>query len=209
MAVLAAGAATIALASGGAHRVTPNEPGTVSSSALRTPVLTKANAVTRSPSVGEHHGLGVRFQRLEPVARVNPAPGSDTAAPNGAITITFNHPVSKVLGGIQPTITPAVPGEWSQPGPNKVIFTPTGFGLSPGSSVTIGFDRPVTVVAAGASKKTVAQTAAAPSYGFEVAPASMLRLEQILAQLQYLPLTFTPAPGVALPPPPSTVRWRP
>jgi len=189
VAVLAAGAATIALASGGAHRIARNEPGTVSSSAIRTPVVTKANAVVAL--------FGANGSA--PVARVNPAPGSDTAAPNGAITITFNHPVSKVLGGIQPTITPAVPGEWSQPGPNKVIFTPTGFGLSPDSPVTITFDRPVTVVAASASKAAVAQTAAALGYSFDVAPASMLRLEQILAQLQYLPLTFTPAPGVALP----------
>jgi len=64
--------------------------------------------------------------------------------------------------------------------------------------VTVTFDRPVSVV--GATDAATTTTAAATTgYQFDVAPGSTLRLEQILAQLDYLPLNFVPAAGVATP----------
>jgi hypothetical protein len=131
----------------------------------------------------------------QPLALVEPAPGSTAAATDGPITLTFAHPVAKVLGETRPTLTPAVPGVWSEPGPDTLVFTPSGFGFGPGTAVTVGFDRPMSVVGAGAAAKSAAST----SYQFTVAPGSLLRLEQILAQLHYLPLNFTPAAGVRAP----------
>jgi len=63
-------------------------------------------------------------------------------------------------------------------------------------------------------------TAATKTYSFQVAPGSLLRLAQLLAQLDYLPLRFVPGPGVALPatvsqeissisaPPQGSFSWR-
>lgn len=136
-----------------------------------------------------------------PAMIVTPVPGSATAAANTTITIVFKKPVKQVLGENLPTITPAVAGAWSQPGPDRLVFTPDGLGFGAGTTVSVTVDPAV-------------------SYSFQTAPASLLRLEQILAQLQYLPLTFTPAAGVHEPttlaaevatmsqPLPGTFQWR-
>ncbi len=146
----------------------------------------------------------------EPVALVDPAPGSATALSDSPVSLTFDRPVSAVLGTSRPTLTPAVAGAWSQPLPNRLVFTPSGFGFGPGTSVTVRFDRPVAVAAATAATTTGVTTTAATTtdatttdatttYSFQVAPGSLLRLAELLAQLDYLPLRFVPAPGVALP----------
>jgi L,D-transpeptidase catalytic domain len=131
-----------------------------------------------------------------PLALADPAPGTATAAPNAPITLTFAQPVASVLGAARPTVSPAVSGTWSEPAANVLVFTPNGFGFGPGAAVTVSFGRPVTVVGASASDRLAAATTA---YQFSVAPGSLVRLEQILAQLHYLPLQFRPAAGVTLP----------
>jgi lipoprotein-anchoring transpeptidase ErfK/SrfK len=130
----------------------------------------------------------------EPVALAHPAPGTTTAASDGAITLTFAEPVAKILGATRPKLSPPVAGGWSEPAPNVLVFTPSGFGFGPSTAVTVAFDRPISVVGA-----TTTTTARSTHYGFETAPASLLRLEQILAQLHYLPLNFAPAAGVKVP----------
>jgi L,D-transpeptidase catalytic domain len=164
--------------------------------------------ITAAPWPWEH--LAASFKTVtwfsapsgaEPVALASPAPGATTATSNGSITLTFADPVAKILGSDRPTVTPAVAGSWSEPGPNTLVFTPAGFGFGPDTSVTVGFNRPVDVVGAGdaAAGSGATTTSAASGYHFSVAPGSLLRLEQILAQLHYLPLDFTPAPGVKIP----------
>ncbi len=162
----------------------------------------------------------------EPVALVEPPPGSATASSDSPISLTFDRPVATVLGATRPTLSPAVAGIWSRPAPNRLVFNPSGFGFGPGTSVTVRFDRPVVVAAAAplatAAVRTTAATtsAATTAYSFQVAPGSLLRLAQLLAQLHYLPLRFVPSPGVALPatvsqevasistPPQGTFSWR-
>ena len=73
-------------------------------------------------------------------------------------------------------------------------------------------------VAAATAARTAAQPA--PTASFTTASYCTLRLQQILAQLGYLPLSWTPAAGAAVPrgkaaaqlaaayaPPPGTFRW--
>jgi hypothetical protein len=144
-----------------------------------------------------------------PTALADPAPGSTSAGSNAPVTLAFSEPVATVLGGTRPTISPAVAGAWSEPGPYTLVFTPSGFGFGPGAAVTVGFDRPVSVVgatsgmgatpASGAPAVATAADTASSQYQYSVGPGSILRLQQILAQLGYLPLNFVPAPGVALP----------
>ena len=131
-----------------------------------------------------------------PAALANPAPASATAAPNAPITLTFARPVASLMGNSRPTVTPAVPGGWSAPNANTLVFTPSGFGFGPGTKVTVTFKQPVSVV--GASTEDI-QATASTTYAFTTSTGSTLRLQQILAQLGYLPLRFTPAPGVTEP----------
>jgi len=135
-----------------------------------------------------------------PVALADPAPGSTSDATNGPITLTFAQPVAQVLGTDRPTISPSVAGSWSEPGPETLVFTPSDFGFGPGAGVTVNFGRPVSVVGVSTTgtATTTASTASA-TYHFTVAPGSVLRLQQILAQLGYLPVNFVPAAGVTMP----------
>jgi hypothetical protein len=132
-----------------------------------------------------------------PVAAADPAPGSADATLDGPITLTFDEPVARALGSARPRVSPATPGTWTEPDADTLVFTPRSLGFGPGTAVSVSFDRPVTVVS-GSSASTVA-IAASRSYHFAVTQASVLRLQQILAQLHYLPLTFTPAPGAPSP----------
>jgi lipoprotein-anchoring transpeptidase ErfK/SrfK len=136
-----------------------------------------------------HNGL--------PVAAANPAPGTAQAGLESPITLTFDEPVAKALGSSRPTISPAATGTWTEPGPDTLVFTPKGLGFGPGTPVTVTFDHPVTVV--GGTSAGSVLLAASTSYHFAVTQASVLRLQQILAQLHYLPLNWTPAPGVRMP----------
>ncbi len=132
-----------------------------------------------------------------PVAAADPAPDSVRAGLNSPITLTFDEPVASALGTSLPRVSPATAGTWTEPDADTLVFTPRSPGFGPGTAVSVSFDRPVTVVS-GSSGDPVA-AAASGSYHFAITQASMLRLQQILAQLHYLPLNFTPAPGVRSP----------
>lgn len=150
-----------------------------------------------------------------PVALADPGPGTTSATSNGPLTLTFDQTVTKAVGSARPTLSPAVSGRWSEPDPDRLVFTPAGFGFGPGTTVTVTFERPVSVVGAASSS-----AAASSVYHFAVARGSLLRLEQILAQLHYLPLNFLPAARVQMPttsaaevvsmsrPPTGTFTWR-
>jgi lipoprotein-anchoring transpeptidase ErfK/SrfK len=132
-----------------------------------------------------------------PVAIANPAPGASTASANGPITLTFAKPIAEVLGSTRPALSPSVPGTWSQSGADTLTFTPSGFGFGPGTTVTVSFPKPLSVVGAGATITTAATSSS--TYSFTTGAGSVLRMEQLLAQLNYLPLTFVPAAGVSEP----------
>jgi L,D-transpeptidase catalytic domain len=131
-----------------------------------------------------------------PVAAANPAPGSADQGLDSPITLTFDEPVAKALGSAHPRVSPHTPGTWTEPNADTLVFTPRGLGFGPGTAVSVSFDRRVSVVGASAGSVVLA---ASGSYHFDVTQVSVLRLQQILAQLHYLPLNFTPAPGVHSP----------
>jgi hypothetical protein len=132
-----------------------------------------------------------------PVAAADPAPGSAHAGLDSPITLTFDEPVARALGPARPRVWPATAGTWTEPGADTLVFTPRGLGFAPGTAVRVSFERPVTVVGGSTAGSVV--TAASGSYRFTVTQASVLRLQQILAQLHYLPLNFTPAAGTRSP----------
>jgi hypothetical protein len=93
-----------------------------------------------------------------------------------------------VLAGKEPTLAPSVPGRWTKVDDHTLVFRPSGSGAPFNSDLAVRF--PSTLVVAGAAG---ADAHAATSLMLSVAPASFLRLQQLLAQAGYLPLDWTPA----------------
>jgi lipoprotein-anchoring transpeptidase ErfK/SrfK len=93
-----------------------------------------------------------------------------------------------------PTLTPPLAGAWAVLSPSLLQYQATG-PLVPGATETItvpGGDAGVL----GSEGQHLADTV---TTNFTVAPGSTLRLQQLLAELGYLPLAFTPAAPVTSP----------
>jgi peptidoglycan hydrolase-like protein with peptidoglycan-binding domain len=142
--------------------------------------------------------------KVVPLRLVSISPATGSQAVNGAtdITVTYNQPLPAAAP--LPTLSPAIAGSWQRKG-DAAVFTPaTGF--RSGTHVT--------VTAAADGSKT--------SSSFKTGDYSTLRLQEVLAQLGYLPLTWTPAAGVTVPggsaaaqlsaayaPPAGRFKWQP
>ena len=136
---------------------------------------------------------------------VSPADGSRGVDGGDNITVTFNKPLPATAA--LPRLSPAVPGSWQREG-DTVVFTPRT-GMAAHTRVT------VTVPAGdGSGRSGYKSTFTTGSY-------ATLRLQQLLAQLGYLPMTWTPDAGAAIPagsaaaqlaaayqPPPGTFAWQ-
>jgi len=124
-------------------------------------------------------------------AVASPPPGAQIE-PGTAIALTFSAPVSKVLGHSLPVVTPHTTGTWQTTGPHTIVFHPSGYGYGLGAKVTIALPGGVRLV--GATDGSSAATA-----DWSVPAGSTLRLQQLLAQLGFLPLRFN-GPHIALNP---------
>ena len=137
---------------------------------------------------------------------VSISPQGGATAVNGAtgVTVTYNEPLPATAS--MPTLTPAIAGTWARQG-DTVVFTPAS-GYPAGTKVTVTAD------AGGKTASTTTST-------FKTGKYSTLRLQEILAQLGYLPLTWTPAAGTTAPadsmqaqlaaaydPPAGTFTWK-
>jgi hypothetical protein len=122
----------------------------------------------------------------------SPGPGA-RIDPLQPIRLTFSQPVSKVLGSDEPTLVPHVAGRWATVDTHTIVFHPSGAGAPFDSTVSVRF--PASLLVAGA---TGAAAHSAKSLKLDVAPASFLRLQQLLAQEGYLPLVWN-ADGADVP----------
>jgi lipoprotein-anchoring transpeptidase ErfK/SrfK len=122
------------------------------------------------------------------------------------VTVDFSTPLDPQSP--LPTISPAIPGSWSALSPSELQFVSDG-PLVPSSQETItvpGGDAGVL----SAQGQHLASNVTIP---FTVAAGSFLRLQQLLAQLGYLPVSFTPATQPSSPqqeadPQQGTFSWR-
>ncbi|HXZ61471.1 MAG TPA: L,D-transpeptidase family protein, partial [Acidimicrobiales bacterium] len=124
------------------------------------------------------------------VTSVTPT-GTNVAAGS---TIAVQFSTALAPGSAMPTLTPPVSGYWAALSPSIVQFQATG-PLVPGTTETITVPGGSSGVE-GSQGQRLAQTSTSQ---FTVAPGSTLRLQQLLAELGYLPLTFTPASPVTSP----------
>ena len=120
-----------------------------------------------------------------PVAVVDPAPGS-TLAPAAPIRITFSQSLSQLFGSARPQFATATHGTWSEADSHTLVFTPAGLGAPLGTAERLNLPRAVAVTGpAGTTPQATTQIA------WTVPVGSTLRLQQLLAQQGYLPLTWT------------------
>jgi hypothetical protein len=123
---------------------------------------------------------------LAPLRLVSISPASGARAANGAgpITVTYNRPLPAPAS--LPRLSPAIAGTWRRTG-DAAVFTPVT-GYPAGTRVT------VTVAGGGNTRDRSGQ-----SVIFTTGEYRTLRLQQVLAQLGYLPLTWTRAAGATAP----------
>ncbi|WCB92620.1 hypothetical protein DSM104299_01317 [Baekduia alba] len=124
----------------------------------------------------------------QPAASVLPAPGAKLS-PLGTIRMTFAGKVADVFDGQRPKIAPKTSGTFTEPDDHTLVFTPSGsgFGIG-GGTVHVTLPKALAVVS-GATTRTTRQLT------YTVPAPSTLRLEQLLAQAGYLPLSWAPADG--------------
>ncbi len=141
----------------------------------------------------------------KPVMVALPAAGAQIG-PATKLYLTFSKPVSDVLGSAEPRISPATPGHWHRANSHTLVFVPAGIGAAFGTHLRVQLPHAVSVTgssAAGASAAgagggsgggTGATTGGAlhttSTIEWTVPPGSTLRLQQLLAQAGYLPLTW-------------------
>ena len=127
-----------------------------------------------------------------PLTVVSTSPTGSGVAGGSTISVKFSTDLAP--GSPMPTLTPAVAGTWSVLSPSLLQYQATG-PLVPGVTETIT----VPGGSAGVVGARGQHLAASVSSAFTVAPGSTLRLQQLLAELGYLPLNFTPAAPVTSP----------
>jgi peptidoglycan hydrolase-like protein with peptidoglycan-binding domain len=140
------------------------------------------------------------------VVSTTPATGATNVPVDQTVSIHLSSPVT--LGSRLPTWSPAVPGTWTMTGPKTLSFVATA-PFVPTASETLT----IPSGAGGLQSTSGARLTTATTVSFTVAQGTYERLQQILAQLGYLPLTFTPSgpltsPAESFTPQPGTFAWR-
>jgi peptidoglycan hydrolase-like protein with peptidoglycan-binding domain len=118
---------------------------------------------------------------------VTPADGTHHANGGGPFRLTFTSALSP--GTPLPTLSPKIAGSWTVSGATAT-FTPS-YGYAPGTKVTLKIPGGAAGMAGTAASAGTLGTSSRVT--FTTGGYSTLRLQQILAQLGYLPLTWTPA----------------
>ena len=151
---------------------------------------------TKAPAVAVSTGrLGV--------VSTSPSTGATSVKSDTSVSVTFT---AAVRSGVLPTITPSVTGSWSQPRPDELRFSP--------SAPFVPYTKYTVTVPGGQEGITSTHGAhlrSTTTASFTIAPGSTKRLQELLAVLGYLPLSYTgpsPAPQDMAMPQPGTLAWR-
>ncbi len=140
------------------------------------------------------------------VASVTPADGATQVPSDATISVQFSRPLS--AHSPAPSLSPAVPGVWQMVNPDTFAFIAAA-PLVPAATETVT----VPAGASGVTSVTGKKLSQPSTAHFTVAQGSTLRLQQLLAELGYLPVGFTPArpltaPQEAAQPQEGSFSWR-
>jgi lipoprotein-anchoring transpeptidase ErfK/SrfK len=122
------------------------------------------------------------------VTSVTPAPGAVNVAPTATVLVRFSAPIAK--GSPMPALSPAVPGSWQRAGSAELRFVPSAPAL-PLATETLA----IPGGSSGMVDTSGGHLASTVSRSWKVRNGSVLGMQQVLAELGYLPLKWTPAPG--------------
>jgi hypothetical protein len=136
----------------------------------------KSKTVTWFPATGS------------PIVAASPTAGTTISA-STPLELTFSQSVSKLFGSAKPKLSPEVPGKWSQPNRHTLLFTPAGFGAPLATELKVELPKHVDVVQSDGSTKGGSTVA------WEVPGGSELRLQQLLAEADYLPVDWKASSG--------------
>jgi hypothetical protein len=118
-------------------------------------------------------------------AVASPAPGTKIT-PDTKIRLTFSKPFGKVLGSHLPPVSPKTAGTWREVNSHTIVYEPTGYGYGLGADVKVVLPEGVNLIGGQPHGSD-------PIGQWYIPNGSTLALQQLLAQLGYLPLNFTPA----------------
>jgi peptidoglycan hydrolase-like protein with peptidoglycan-binding domain len=140
------------------------------------------------------------------VTSVTPVDGTSQVPSDATISVQFSRPLS--AHSPTPSLSPPVPGVWQMVTPDTFAFIAAA-PLVPAATETVTIPAGATGVTSVTGRKL-----SQPSIAhFTVAQGSTLRLQQLLAELGYLPVSFTPArpltaPQEAAQPQEGSFSWR-
>jgi peptidoglycan hydrolase-like protein with peptidoglycan-binding domain len=125
------------------------------------------------------------------VVSSTPAEGARGVDGTSPIQVVFSAPLAP--GSPMPKLSPSVPGTWKTQG-DTAVFTPaSGFTADTPVTVSVPGGSSGVQSAAGAHAGAGGVLASSVTRSFTTGSFSTLRLQQLLAQLGYLPLTWTPS----------------
>jgi hypothetical protein len=130
------------------------------------------------------------------LASMTPAAGAQGVNGTSPIRVQFSAPLAP--NSPMPTLSPSISGQWAVQG-NTAVFTPA-VGWYQQTKVTVNIPGGLAgvVSANGATVGDGGTLGSNLSQSFTTASFSTMRLQQLLAQQGYLPMTWTPAPGPAI-----------
>jgi hypothetical protein len=120
------------------------------------------------------------------VVSATPGDGTTQVPSDATISVQFSMPLS--AHSPAPSLSPAVSGDWQVVTPDTYTFVASA-PLVPSTTETVTIPAGATGVMS-ATGETLSHSS---TVQFTVAPGGTLRLQQLLAQLGYLPVSFTPA----------------
>ena len=126
------------------------------------------------------------------VVSVVPVAGSTQVPTDATVSVHFSEALR--ADSPTPSLSPPVAGSWQLETPDTFVFV-AGAPLVPSSTETVTVPGGAGGVVS-ADGKTLPESTTAQ---FTVAEGSTLRLQQLLAQLGYLPLSFTPSGPLSAP----------
>jgi peptidoglycan hydrolase-like protein with peptidoglycan-binding domain len=137
------------------------------------------------------------------VSSTTPSTGASDVPSNTNITVTFSSAVGST--SVTPTLSPTVAGTWHRSGSDSLVFNPTA-PFVPFTKYTLT----IPGGSGGLAGSDGAHLAASKKVTFTIASGSVDRLQELLAELGYLPLTYSgtaPAPQDMAMPQAGTLTW--
>ncbi|HXP20972.1 MAG TPA: Ig-like domain-containing protein [Streptosporangiaceae bacterium] len=140
---------------------------------------------------GHAHQASALAKGPEQVVSVSPADGTKDINGAADVRVVFSETLSPTSP--MPALSPAIKGTWRRSGKTAVFVPARGF--SPRTKVTLRIPGGST----GIQSNGGGLLAAPVTVRFRTGTFSRIRMEQLLAQLGYLPLSWSPATGSAAP----------